>query len=365
MCNRQYGRTILFFVLILGWGSVSLLEAQTIATPKWELEIHGGYGIGTNSTDGSGQLPSGQGQFPIPGTSRSSHLLPSWFFGDGPIVLNGSIGSAGSAVRLVDIDRALTSMAAADRQNGFVFGARIVRRFTRAIAVEASVEYQPRALRIRDENLGVLRSAEESFAPAWTAFFGIASGVVAAPTSAATLSVADDGGAQIVTTGAINFNLQRRGRVTPYLLLGGSLAAHTGGTTTATLTGAYSFRGGGTIPIEQRDVVTISYEPADATLTATMGTGLRFDWSGHWGMRTDVRVHLAPDRRRVVLNARPETVQGNPTGAVVVEMLRAFSFSTDPAVRSTLSGNVEEFEVFRSSGLDVRTRFTIGVFRRF
>jgi hypothetical protein len=355
---------ILVFAVMLGGASMSRLEAQAVATPKWEVEIHGGYGVGTNSTDGNGQLPPGQGQFPIPGTSRSSHIVSSWFFGSGPVYINGSIGSAGSTVRLVDIERALTSMAAAERRNGFVFGGRIVRHFTRAIAVEASVEYQPGALRIRRENLGVLRSAEESFVPAWSFFFNRASSLVA-PTSAATLSVADDDGGQIVTTGAVNFTLQRRGRVTPYLLLGGSLAAHTGGTTTATLTGAYSFRGGGTIPIEQRDIVTITYDPGDAALMATMGTGLRVDWSRDWGMRTDVRVHLGPEKRRVVLDARPATAPGSPTGAVVVEMLRAFSFSTDPAVRSTLSGAVDDFEVFQSSGLDVRARITIGVFRRF
>jgi hypothetical protein len=363
MSSRQHRHRILVFAMIFGCTSASRLEAQAAATPKWEVEIHAGYGTGTNSTGGSGELPPGQGQFPIPGTSRSSHIVPSWFFGTGPIYINGSIGSAGSTVRLADIERALTSMAAAERRNGLAFGGRVVRSFTRALAVEASVEYQPGGLRISRENLGVLRTAEASFTPAWSFLFNRAPNLVA-PASAATLSVADGGGAQIVTSAAIHFNLQPRGRVTPYLLLGGSLAAHRG-TTTATLTGSYSFRGGGTIPIEQRDIVTIRYEPGDATLMATFGGGLRIDWSRDWGLRTDVRVHAGRDQRRVVLDARPETSPASPTGAVVVEMLRAFSFSTDPAVRSTLSGTVEGFEVFRSSGVDARARVTIGVFRRF
>lgn len=331
-------------------------------TRKWEVQFHGGFGFATNPTDGSGELPPGQGEFDVPGFPRS-RIIPSWFYGIGTDVLNGPVGTVGGP-RLQSVERAVATIPGGERRRGGAFGVRLARHLTSVITAEVSVDYQPGALRVSQEAVGVLRDAADSFPPTWNAFFAAVPPVFVDPSTSADLTLSDDGGGQIVTAGTLNFNLQPQGRIRPYLSIGGGVAAHRGGTATATLRGRYSFTGADVLPIEQTDTLTVRYAPGDRTFVTVLGAGLRADLGPAWGLRADIRANLGSDRRTVTLDATPATT-GTPPGFVVVQILRTFSFSTSPALRSTLSGSVSDFESFRASGRFVHTNITIGVFRRF
>jgi hypothetical protein len=62
----------------------------------------------------------------------------------------------------------------------------------------------------------------------------------------------------------------------------------------------------------------------------------------------------------------PVTAPGSPAGFVVGDVVGFISFSTDAgALRSTLSGSLDDVETFRASGRRVQATITVGVFRRF
>jgi hypothetical protein len=191
-------------------------------TKKWEVHVHAGFGAATKPTEGSGELPPGQGRFSIPGSSQTSLILPSWFYGDGTVALNGPLSTVGGP-SLQSAERAIATIPGGERRKGGAFGVRLARHLTRVLTVEVSVDYQPGALSVGREAGRVLRDAADSFPPAWNAFFAAAPVVFADPSASADVSFSDDGGGRIVTAGTIDFNLLSDRRVRPYLTIGGGV----------------------------------------------------------------------------------------------------------------------------------------------
>ena len=186
-----------------------------------------------------------------------------------------------------------------------------------------------------------------------------------APSASASLTVSDEGGGQVVTTGTLNLNLGSGGMVRPYLTAGGGVVAYRGSAAVATLIGQYSFTGRDVFPITQTDTVVVRYRPGEASFAPVFGGGVRIDRGG-WGLRADVRALVVKDSRSVSVDATPVTTAGSPTGFLVGEVVRFISFSTDPgALRSTLSGSLDDVETFAASGRRVQTTITFGLFRRF
>ena len=163
----------------------------------------------------------------------------------------------------------------------------------------------------------------------------------------------------------MNVNVGSSATVRPYLTGGGAFVAYSGGTATATLVGQYGFTGFGTISIAETDTVVVRYRPGDAAFGPIFGGGVRVDRGG-WGVRADVRALIVKDTRTVSVEATPATTPGSPAGFVVGDVVRFISFSTDPgALRSTLSGSLDDVETFRGTGRRVQATITFGVFRRF
>ena len=327
---------------------------------RWEIEVHGGFGGSTSPRNGSGELPPREGTFPLPITPRSSLILPSWFIGLGPDVLNTGAG----AERMHGIDAALSTVGA-DWGRGGAFGARFAGHLTPSITAEFSFDYLPGPLQHTSDALAPLRQAEQTFPVAFAALFAREPAAFVNPSASASLTLGDDGGGQVVTTGTLNLNLGSGSIIRPYLTAGGGVVAYRGGTATATLVGQYSFTGLDVFPITQTDTVVVRYRPGDASFAPVFGGGVRVDRGG-WGVRADVRALVVKDTRSVSVDAAPVTTPGSPTGFVVGDVVRFISFSTDPgALRSTLSGSLDDVETFGASGRRVQTSITFGVFRRF
>ena len=345
----------LFPSIVLAQQSGSAVESR-----RWEIEVHGGFGASTSPRSGTGDLPPSQGTFPLPTPPRSSWILPTWFVGLGVDVLNSNIG----VDRMQAIDAALSTLGADWGQAGAV-GARVARHLSASLAVEFSFDYLPGSLDISSDAMSPLREGERTFPIAFDALFARDPATFVGPTASATLTSSDDGGGQIITAGTLNFNVGSSATVRPYLTAGGAVVAYTGGAATATLVGQYGFRGFGDFPIAETDTVVVRYRPGDAGFAPVFGGGVRISRRG-WGLRADVRALVVQDSRTVSVSASPATTPGSPAGFVVGDVVRFISFSTDPAaLRSTLSGSLQDAETFRASGWRVQTTMTFGVFRRF
>jgi hypothetical protein len=262
------------------------------------------------------------------------------------------------------IDAAL-STPGTDWGGAGVFGARLARHLSSTLAVEFSFDHLPGALELNADALSPLGEGERTFPIAFDALFAREPQTFVNPSASASLTLSNEGGGQMVTTGTLNFNFGSGGSVRPYLAAGGGVVAYHGGTATATLVGQYHFSGHGVLPITQTDTVVVRYRPGDPSFAPVFGGGVRVH-RGAWGLRADVRVLVVGDRRSVSVSATPVTAPASPAGFVVGDVVRFISFSSDPAaLRSTLSGSLDDVETFQASGSRVQTSMTFGVYWRF
>ena len=85
---------------------------------SWEVEFHGGYVLSSKPSSGTGALP---------GTNAASaSTVPSWYFGDGALVLNQALTSIRLSPSIVALDSVLKSPFVERRPGGSV-GIRIGR----------------------------------------------------------------------------------------------------------------------------------------------------------------------------------------------------------------------------------------------
>jgi len=327
---------------------------------RWEVEVHGGFGVSSNPRSGSGDLPPRQRTLPLPTPPLTAPIVPTWFVEGGPIILNDAIG----ATRMQSIDAALSTLGA-DWGRAGAIGARIARRLSSTLAAELSFDYLPGALTITDDALFPLREGERTFPVAFEALFAREPETFVNPSASASLTLSDEGGGQVITAGTLNVDVGSSPSVRPYLAAGGGVVMYRGATALATLVGQYSFAGSGMFPIAQSDTVVVRDRPGDASFAPVLGGGVRVS-RGSWGLRADVRMLVVKDSRSVTVDATPATAPGSPAGFVIGGDVRLLSFSNDSSVlRSSLSGSLDDFETFRADGRRVQTSITFGVFRRF
>src|SRR5262245_7655136 len=94
----------------------SMLWAEPVRAPSWELEVHGGFLAASRPTGGTGSLPApGPGFTTISGSP--SRRESSWYFGDGASLFNEVNARLGGNGRIVALDPVLRG-AALERPGG-------------------------------------------------------------------------------------------------------------------------------------------------------------------------------------------------------------------------------------------------------
>jgi hypothetical protein len=345
---------------ILLWASP--LAAQT--SPKWEIEFHGGGNHAGNATDGNANLPAAGGSFTTVG-GRPSRRTSSWYFGDGARLLNDVNTALPASGQVTPLDPVLTS-ASASRESGGIFGARLVRAITSRFKVEISVDYSRSSLGINQEVARAIQETRATFITAWNAL--LATGPFSSPNVTSSATIGEDNGHQVFTLGALNINLTRARRFTPYATVGGGLLSNVGDAPSVILSGQYRFRLGNDMPMTERDTVTLRYSGPDQVPVGVFGGGFTYDLWSRSGVRVDVRVHLSPNRVKTILSTHPEVVNQTPSGFIASDTTPSIQFSNTPALgfQSTLSGpDIAEFETFEGSGLNRHITMTAGWFWRF
>jgi len=330
---------------------------------RWEVEGYGGAALLFGSSDGSVTLPA-----PGPPIATSSPIfpsrrVPSWFFGDGALLLNQVNQQFGVTSLIQPFDDALAGLADSGA-NGFVAGARLRRVLSTSLSLEFSFDLFPASAELSSDFLAAVDATRDSFVPAFQGllatgpFTGV--GVTATSTS---------GGSslEIATTGALVYHFGSSEGFRPYLTFGGGIITGTGGGASVTLEGNYRFDILGEVPIDETDRVTVRYESRTVP-AGLVGAGLRRDMSDRWGIRIDGRVLIGPNTTRILLDTDPLVATGSPADYVESFTAPSIQFSNNPSTgrESSLGGpSLQDFEVFVADGLQARVLITAGVFFRF
>lgn len=355
-------------VVMLGIGlcwRVAPAVAQVAPGPKWEIEVHGGGLFTSDPTSGTpiAQFPAGP---PIPTgfLTSTSRAVPSWYFGDGALLLNQNNASFQVSPRLTPLDGALKQRLAR-RERGLDVGFRIARTLTPRFLAEFNFDYSPIPLRLTREATDAIEASRATFITAWQGLLSTSGSTNRVVTSTSEFST--DDGHEIAATGALRIRFATRGRLHPYATAGGGMLFYDGSAPGATLTGDYGFSFG-PFPINERDAVTVGVRTKDRVPVGLFGGGFEYGFSARQGIRADVRLHVSENTIETVVSANPSTREQSPPFAITTPFPPTIQFSNSRSINrpSSLSGApVTDLVTFTGTGLQTQTSLTVGYFVRF
>ena len=330
----------------------------------WEIEGYGGFSMTRLPAGGTSSLPR-----PGPAITTSSPIfpsrqVPSWFFGDGTTLLNGVNAEFEVPQRITPLESILATIGS-DRTSGAALGLRVRRGLSPRWAAELSLDVLTGSAALTDDIRAGIETTRASYESAFQALFE--TGPLADPRVTATATVSDQSGRAIGVTGALIYRAGSIAGVEPYLTMGGGILSGAGSGSSATLTGAYSFSILGEVPIAETDRVTVRFTH-DTTPVGVVGGGVRRQVSGRWGFSIDGRVFIGRNGTGVRLDAEPAVTTGAPAGFIESFTTPSIQFSNDVSTgrQSTLSGTpIDDFPLFKGSGIQTRVLVTVGVFTRF
>ncbi|HEY1308452.1 MAG TPA: hypothetical protein VGF24_33110 [Vicinamibacterales bacterium] len=327
----------------------------------WEIEVHGGGAVPSTPLDGTGELPPEQALVP----PNSTRPVSSWYFGDGTRQLN-LLASVRRTAPLVPLDSTLQS-SIVERPSAGVFGVRVSRRISTRISAELSIDSAAFAVSLTDDARLALEASHASFVTALGDFFTLPMG---SRTVNSTLAISEGDARQIVTTGAVRFDLMPDRRWTPYVIGGLGVNSTQADDVRAVLTGTYEVVLSNLPPtpatFSQADTLTLTSH-VDSALVWLFGGGVRLPLGDRWGLRVDVRDWVQRNRVTTHVSAAPTLLPpfSSTTFGAQVSDNPPLIFSGRPSVTSTLSVPITDFVTFSGDGAAHQLSVTVGASWRF
>ncbi len=345
----------------------AMAQPSTPRSAKWAVEFYAGAVAVSGSGGGSAEAGFPTGATFATAAGRASRVVPSWFFGDGSLLLNDVLtqfAAAGgtSFPRIVPLDSALQSAGLAPR-GGVTFGVRLSRDISSRIAIELSAERQAASAATSGGFSDALSAARDSFK---LAFDGLLATVPATNTSVtSTLSTSSVAGSHVQLGAALRWRIADRGKLGIYLTGGGGVAATDGGSTGATLTGSYTFRLLGNATIAETDRAIVKITPKKTAGMVLAGGGVTWSLSPRVALKADVRASLVAAGHTTTVRGAPSSTAASPAAVLPSLTSPSIQFSSQANVTSSLSGVSSDITTFRASGWTRHLAATIAIVRRF
>ncbi len=345
-------------------------QAQNAARPdKWTIELYGG-GSSSSSSSSGGATPTF-----APGTpftteaGQPSRAVSSWYFGDGAALLN-QVQARFAAINgtpfpeITPLDSAFGG-GGASRKSGGAFGIRVGRALTSKLSLEFSAERSLAKLGLTSALQDALEASRASFEDAFRALLSTAP--VTNLTVSSQLTTPARANSQTRVAGAVKWTVLSGRKLEAYLTAGGGVMLNSGEGPQAVLNGRYTFRLFGAFVMDETDRVVVSVTQPKNNAMGLVGGGFTYDLSARTGIRADVRLLVNSTKEVTKLTAAPAvaTATASTTGVLPSVTNPGIQFSTQPNVRSTLSGPNLNLTLFEGSGTNRQVAVTIGVFRRF
>jgi len=331
----------------------------------WEVEMHAGGAFGNNP--GSTTALPGVG---VPFTTFDgfpSRTVASWYFGDGAEVFSQNSATRGQGARISPLDPAFATSSVKTKAAG-AFGVRVGRPLTPRLTAEFSLDVANGSMALTDVASATIESSRSSFQTGFETLLGSSNAITdqASRIVTSTSTIEDAAGAQIIATGALKINLLRGRRFTPYVTVGGGVLSQTGDLPKVTLVGDYQFTSATNKPFRQTDTVDFRFTSRRAPVML-LGGGFTQALSARSGLRADFRVHLGPDKAKVLLNANAVTIPGVSMSTFKFDGTPAIQIDTTGERFSTLSTPLfdQDFEVAAGRGIRTLGSVTLGYFWQF
>jgi len=347
--------------------SMAAAQAGTSAPPssaKWEIEFHVGALRSSDPSKGAGRLPAPDVTFNTINV-RPTRRVPSWFFGDGALLLNQVNAALGlpEDARIVPLDAVLTGAGVVARTRAGL-GVRVNRRFGGRFSAEFAFDARPAPLALSGAARDGIAATATSFEAAWQAFFarfGVLNGQ-----GFSFSEVQEPRGWETMASAAAGFDLLAGAAVTPFVAGGISVIFADDRVASAVLSGVYFTRfPNGLTSHSGQDTIQVRWTRGSQTTAAMVGGGVRGDITSAVGWRVDARALIAGNRSRVTVTALPSSSRIVPGSAFATGTTPGIQLSSIDGVMSSLSGaGLRDFETFTGSGRTVSVTLAAGIFTR-
>lgn len=343
-------------------------QAQNAVRPgKWTIEFYGGGSSSSGSSSGEAMEGFGAGAPFATESGQTSRAVSSWYFGDGSTLLNQVLTQFAALngttfPRIVPLDSALLANGGS-RGSGAAFGLRIGRALTPKLSFELNVERGLAPLALSDELQAALQTSSDSFKAAFQGLLDTAP--VTNLSVSSTLAIPDQTNAQTRIAGALKWTVFSGNKLEAYVTGGGGVIMNSGEDPEAVLNGRYTFRLFGTFLMDETDRVVLTVEQPKNNTMGLVGGGVTYDLSSKTGLRADVRLLVNSTKEVTKLTAAPVVATPTPTQVLPSVTTPGIQFSSNPNVRSSLSGPNQNLTLFTASGTNRQISFTLGIFKRF
>jgi hypothetical protein len=339
-------------------------QGSSAAQPRFEIEGYGGLGRFFDAGTASLSLPPAGAPITTSSPMAPSRRVSTWMFGDGAALLNDAMAQLELANRITPLDSIMAEIGRG-AANQSSMGARIRYRTAPRVWTELAVDVTSRAV-------GAPGSLEESAQATRASFVATFNELLASGPftnrSVSAIAASDAGEWREITTSlAANIELGRSARFMPYLTMGGGWIARTGAQQTISLTGQYSARIAGVVPIDESDRVTVRARASNAPAIIA-GAGVTSAAGGRVVFRIDARVITANRSIGATVSADPLVVSASPADYIESFTNPSIQFSNNASTgrQSTLSGGaIVDYPVARSTRLQARGLITFGIGIRF
>ena len=340
------------------------VNAQTTpAKKRWQLEGFGGLSLFDLPKDGTATLPPLGASLVTSGPTNPTRRVSTWFVGDGASILNGVNAEFGIPARISPLDAVISTLSLSGA-NAPAFGLRLRRVVSDRITVEFSADMMPGSRELSPELVAAVEQARVSFVSAFNGL--LSTGPFTNTSVTATATTTNKSARDLATTVAAQW-MFKTGSLEPYVSLGGGFVHKMGDLPTVTLTGNYRFTIGGTVQINESDVLRLRYDQGTAVV-GLVGAGVRRALNDRFGFSIDGRVFVGQQTLTLRLDSTPTVATGTPAGFIESFTTPAIQFSNSSSTgrTSTLSGEpLNGFRAFTTDGLQTRYIVSAGIFVRF
>ncbi|HUR19301.1 MAG TPA: hypothetical protein VMZ90_00745 [Vicinamibacterales bacterium] len=349
--------------IMLGLGAAPAAAQSATSARRWQVEAVGGLSLFELPKDGTATLPPAGPPLTTSGPTNPSRQVPTWFIGDGAMLLNGVNAEFGIAARITPLDSAISTLSLRGA-NAPAVGLRLRRIMNDRLSIEFSADLMPGSRELSPELVAAVEQTRASFVSAFNGL--LTSGPFTKTGVNASATTSNGSSRDLATTLAAQWRF-KAGQFEPYLTLGGGLVHNVGSSPSVTLFGQYHFYIADTVPISESDSLRLRYEQGTA-LVGVVGGGFRRALSERLGVSVDARVLLGKQTLNLRLESTPAVVAAAPPGFIESFTTPAIQFSNNSSTgrASTLSGEaLDGFKAFSTSGLQTRYVVTAGIFLRF
>jgi hypothetical protein len=372
-CHRRIVCLVVLVLFVIPGISNESRAAAAQRGHAFEIEAHVGGVFASNMKTGTDttSLLATPGPSFIAVNGTTSRRVPSFFFGDGALLLNQAAGLP--APGIPGALEATLGRPFFESREGAEIGFRITIPATSRFSAEVSFDQTRSPIAAtssaRQTIIDTQRGSWQALLDAWKSEASGREGSVSFSSN-----YGAPRGKEYHLTGTVVFALTAgEGTVVPYLVGGGGFRAQNPDLPQSSISRRLFMRDTDGFSLTPDDVVLITPGLSGNSLVGVIGGGVKFHVAASWGLRLDMRAHLVNSATETLVTASTSSGILAPTcsGICIPPPIpeNTYVLGGDPSIQFSIkqqasTASIREIAAFHGSFVQTHTLVSMGVFFR-